>query len=97
MNIYFLVLAQALRFGIRFLAAYLAYVGVTSDMQSELVEIIVTQVTPVILLVISEGWSYLQKRYFPELLKTAIEMHPQSSVDAVKIRAKNRSKAPVIY
>jgi hypothetical protein len=96
-NIYYLVIAQIFRFGLRAVAAYLAYVGVAGDMQNELVETIVTQVTPAVLLLFAEGWSYFQKKYFPVLLETALEAPPSASVNVVKFAAKNKTRAPVIY
>jgi hypothetical protein len=97
MNIYYLVLAQVLRFGLRAAAAYLALADVTGDMQNELVEAIISKAVPIVLLAISEGWSFLQKKYLPTLLETARAAQPDASLELVKIRASLKSKAPFIY
>lgn len=97
MNIYYLVLAQAVRFGLRLLAGYLVFVGVAGEMQNELVETIITQLVPVILLAVIEGWSFLQKRYFPILFKTALQAEKTESVGFVKWMAKQKTRTPVVY
>jgi hypothetical protein len=97
MNIYYLVLAQIFRFSLRIGAGYLAYVGIAGDMQNELVETMITQITPLILLSIAEGWSYLKNRYFPVLFETALRANSNDSVRYVKLQAKEKSNAPVIY
>ena len=97
MNIYYLVLAQIVRFVLRAAAIYLGYVGVSGDMQNELVETMVTQVVPVLLLLITEGWSFLQKKYFPVLLNAALSARSGESVGFIKSVAKEKSRAPVIY
>lgn len=97
MNIYYLTIAQILRFAFRFVAGLLIYVGVAYDMQNELVETMITQITPTVVLLIVEGWSYLQKRYFPVLFETALRANPTYSVNHVQRMAKDRSNAPVMY
>lgn len=98
MSIYRLILGQILRHFFTIAAGVLATVGVTTEMRSELVETTVTIVVPIILLIISQGWSFLQKQYFPQLLETALLSNPASaSIDDVKAEAKENAKAPVIY
>ena len=98
MNIYALTIAQLIRTGLRLLAAYLFLGNVLpAEMQNTLIETVVTDVTPAIILAITESWSNLQKRYFPKLLQAAIEVSPTASVDHVKRVAADRSNAPVVY
>lgn len=97
MSIYYLVLAQIVRFILRAGAVYLMGVGVAGEMQSELVETMITQIVPVILLLVAEGWSFLQKKYFPLLLKTALDAPPSESVGFVKWAAKQKTRTPVVY
>lgn len=63
MNIYSQVIGQVIRFGLTFLAAYLAVVGVTENMQHELVETTVNILVPVALGLGAQVWSIINKRY----------------------------------
>ena len=97
MSIYYTILAQLLRFLLRFAAGYLAYIGLSSDKQNEFVEVTVGIIAPILLILIAEGWSYLRSRYFPVLLETALNARPTQDIESVKMQAKGKSNAPVIY
>lgn len=97
MNIYYTILAQAVRLLLRAAAAYLTYIGITGEQQSEFVEVTVGIIVPILLVLLAEGWSYLQKRYFPVLLNTAIKSNAFDTIEDVKMRAAKKTNAPVIY
>lgn len=97
MNIYYLVLAQILRHFFTALAGVLLTVGVTVEMQNELVETTVTIIVPILLLLLSQGWSFFQKRYLPLLFKTALQAPPTETVKFVRWMAKQKTRTPVVY
>lgn len=98
MNIYSLAIGQIIRFALRALAIYLALGNVLpAEMQNTLIETIITDVTPVILVTVTEIWAWLQKKYFPKLLNTALSAQPDTKLETVKARAALSTKTPVIY
>jgi len=97
MKVYKLVLGQILRHIFTGLAIYLAVFKVDETQQSELVETTINYVLPLILLGVGQLWSFLQKKYFPQLLESALQANPLASVEDVKRHAKQKTKTPVVY
>lgn len=95
--IYLTILAQAVRFALRAVAGYLAFIGITGEQQSQFVEVTVGVIVPLLLVGFAELWSYLQKRYAGILFKTALQSPASATPTEVKLEASEKTVAPVAY
>lgn len=93
-SIYNLALSQVLRFLLRAVAVILGYVGVTTEVQSELVEVTIFIVTPILLALLAEGYSYIQSRYIPPIINEALKSAPETPVSLVIERGKQKVNHP---
>lgn len=96
-SIFYLVLAQILRFALRLAAGYLAFFEVKTEQQNELVEALVGYVVPILLLLVAEAWSFAQKKYFPVLFEQARRAQADTNPEVIKLLASGKTSAPVIY
>ncbi len=66
------LIGQILRYALTALAAYLAFVGVDSETYGEAVAVTVNIVTPIIIALAVQCWSFLQKRTQEYLFRYAL-------------------------
>ena len=77
-----------MRFCLRAGAGYLAYIGVSSDDQSQFIEVTVGVVVPLILVFVAEAWSFLQKRFMTRFAELSYLSNPaKTSIEEVKVKA----------
>ena len=84
-EIFYKILGQAVRFALRAVAGYLAYIGIGKDDQTTFVEVSAGVIAPIILVAIAEGWSWFQKRFQQGMTETALLSPSSTPMSEIKL------------
>lgn len=94
-EIYYKVLGQFIRFALRGLSVVFAYVGITVDDQTTFFEVSVGILTPILLNLIIEGWSFIVKRFELIQKETARIAPAFESSEKILLDAKDKTSLPL--